>query len=190
MPLLSGMYICIIAFLAFSILINMPFFVLSCMWSYQKLKVILPLTSTLYYKASEIYWCRTCILQFHFGLESMMFQHGPSLSCMSLFTLRFAWCAPFDVEMSFIFSKETLNGGLSVNQKREGKELPLLKVWSCILYFLWTCKCMEHLAELMSFIAGWSYWSFIWRHRGRKTEFICFKEAWGCASSTTESNNS
>jgi phosphopantetheine adenylyltransferase len=30
--------------------------------------------------------------------------------------------------MPFIFSKETINGGVAVNQKREEKELPLLKV--------------------------------------------------------------
>jgi hypothetical protein len=34
--------------------------------------------------------------------------------------------------MSFIFSKETINGGLAVNQKREEKKLPLLKVSSCV----------------------------------------------------------
>jgi len=39
--------------------------------------------------------------------------------------------------MLLIFSKETLNGGLAVNRKREKKGLPLLKVHLCLLlYFI------------------------------------------------------
>jgi phosphopantetheine adenylyltransferase len=42
----------------------------------------------------------------------------------------------FDVAMLLMFSKETLNGGLAVNRKREEKGLPLLKVYErLLLYF-------------------------------------------------------
>lgn len=51
-----------------------------------------------------------------------------------MFTLSFSfYCASFDVAMLLMFSKETLNGGLAVNRKREEKGLPLLEVYLCLL---------------------------------------------------------
>ncbi|ONM51713.1 Bifunctional coenzyme A synthase [Zea mays] len=63
--------------------------------------------------------------------------YGPSItdekldaiivSSYSFLSFSFYWTS-FDIAMLFIFSKETLNGGLAVNRKREEKGFPLLKV--------------------------------------------------------------
>lgn len=51
--------------------------------------------------------------------------------------LSVAFCyVSFDIAMLLLFSKETFNGGLAVNRKRDEKGLPLLKVCSSWLLHL------------------------------------------------------
>lgn len=46
-----------------------------------------------------------------------------------MFILNFSfYCTQFDIAMLLVFSKETYDGGVAVNTKREEKGLPLLKV--------------------------------------------------------------
>ncbi|CAM0905528.1 unnamed protein product [Alopecurus aequalis] len=56
--------------------------------------------------------------------------YGPSIidDKLDAIIVSFVGWASFDMALSFISSKETINGGCAVNQKREEKELPLLKV--------------------------------------------------------------